>query len=126
MTSPFLDGADPQLTFTVTHTDGAVTLAVAGEIDLATRAQLTEAIDRAVFSIARPQSLVVDLAGVSFMGSTGIHVLLETDKRLADLGIALHIRGASASTLRVMRLTGADTLLHLTADRTDQAERPGA
>ena len=123
MTSSDPYAADPQLACSITQTDGTLTLAVAGEIDLATTPQLTDAIERAVFSIAPPQNFVVDLAEVSFMDSTGAHILVETENRLSDLGISLRIRGATTSTLRLLHLTGVDALLNLTDSRSGEPQR---
>lgn len=59
-----------------------VTVTVAGEIDLDTAGRFRDAALSAL--TAAPKTLRLDLAGVSFMDSTGLHALMAT-KRRADL-----------------------------------------
>lgn len=67
-TSPSDDEID--LTITTVHAEGVTTVAVAGEVDLATADQLSTAGLEAV--AVRPRALVVDLTAVPFMDSTGL------------------------------------------------------
>lgn len=53
----------------------AVVLVVAGEIDLLTAPQFQEALTRALED--RPETLVVDLSKVEFMGSAGLAALVD-------------------------------------------------
>lgn len=54
-------------------------LSVSGEIDIDTYEQFKRVISEAA---ARPDPVIVDLTGVRFLGSIGIHVLLENHSRL--------------------------------------------
>jgi len=68
--SPNDDVVEGDLTITTVHADGVTTVAVAGEIDLATADQLSTAGLEAM--AVRPRALVVDLTAVPFMDSTGL------------------------------------------------------
>jgi len=68
--SPNDDVMDGDLTITTVHADGVTTVAVVGEVDLATADQLSTAGLEAV--AVRPRALVVDLTAVPFMDSTGL------------------------------------------------------
>jgi anti-anti-sigma factor len=65
------------LTVDVARQDDTVTIALAGEFDLATRSK----VERALVPMASGERLVVDLTGLSFIDSTGIRILMELDVR---------------------------------------------
>lgn len=75
------DGFSVNLVAAYEHDPGAAMLGVHGEIDLATAPRLREVLRPVVEGDTR--SVVVDLSEVTFMDSTGVHVLLETLQRLA-------------------------------------------
>ena len=60
--------------------DGYELLAVTGEIDIATSPRLIAALNEAVTDSS--DSVVVDLAGVEFMDSTGLALLARQHRRL--------------------------------------------
>jgi anti-anti-sigma factor len=78
-------------------------VALTGEFDLATAELVHEALARAI-SEARPR-LVIDLGGVTFIDSTGLHTILAAYKRCRDVGTALTIRPGGPNVLRVFELT---------------------
>jgi anti-sigma B factor antagonist len=89
----------------------ALVVHVAGEIDIVTapefRTQLRKACDEAV----APQIVVADLSRVGFMGSAGLSVLVETDKRCRAQFLRLRVVATAASTLRPLQITGLDRVL---------------
>ena len=90
--------------------DGGTTVRVAGEIDMATAPSLQECLDSVTGDV------VVDLAGVPFIDSTGITVLIRDHKRRHAAGAMLTIRGSSPMALRAFEVTGVDRLLDLDGD----------
>ncbi len=88
-----------------THRDADVaTVTAVGEIDLST----ADALQHAITDVQgdRPIAVVVDLAGVTFIDSAGINVLL-TGKRLADeRGQDYRVTGAGGMVREVLELTG--------------------
>lgn len=84
-------------------TTGEPLVTVSGELDLASAddflAEVTEAAgDGAV--------LVLDLAGVSFMDSTGLGALIKVRNRLVDRGGEITLTAVSPAVERVLELTG--------------------
>jgi anti-anti-sigma factor len=79
-----------------------VTLAIHGEIDIASVPALECEIDLA--AELAPSEIVLDMGGVSFIDSTGLRLLLRTQAK-AD-GWQLVLRNVPDQALRVFELTG--------------------
>jgi anti-anti-sigma factor len=79
---------------------------VVGELDMATAPQVTEAID----SLARAgaQRVVVDLAGVSFLDSTGVSALCLAQAKLEVSGAVLVLGPLSSQVDGVLRMVGLE------------------
>ena len=58
-----------------------------------------------------PQQLVVDCAGVTFMDSAGIAILLRLWQRMEELGGSIHIRDLPEQPGRVFRAAGLARLI---------------
>ncbi|OZM70117.1 hypothetical protein CFN78_26970 [Amycolatopsis antarctica] len=95
-------------------TSGAATtvLEVTGEVDLSTADQLAEAIDAAA-SADEVELVTVDLAGVSFMDSAGLRVLVSGMKQADARGAKLVVAGPQPQVRKVFELTGLDEVLGL-------------
>ncbi len=94
---------------------------VRGEIDLATVPKLRECLT----SLAG--DVIVDLGDVSFVDSQAIGLLLAEHHRREKVGGCLSVRGASATALRVLEVTGAAQLLNLEDDGSeDPRSEPAA
>jgi anti-anti-sigma factor len=89
--------------------DATTRLAVTGELDLATAAELGEHVRRVVGD--RPAQLVVDLAGVTFCDSSGIEALLRACAAATERGIAFRVVNPGRVTRRAFQLTGVLDLL---------------
>lgn len=78
-----------QLTLERTTGDDYELLVVAGDIDIASASRLITGLNEAVGDCDKP--VVVDLAAVEFMDSTGLALLLNAHRRLArrDQGFAV-------------------------------------
>jgi len=91
---------------TVQVVDGnPVMVRVTGEVDLLAAPELARPL-RELIVRRKPPAIEVDLAGVPFMDSTGIQVLVSahTDARAAD--IPFRVRDVSSSVRRVLAMTG--------------------
>jgi anti-sigma B factor antagonist len=84
--------------------DSGATLAVAGEIDMATRPDLVKALE-AVFAEG-VRSVTVDLAGVTFMDCFGMSALIHGRELAADRACGYRVVGATGMPLLVLRMTG--------------------
>jgi anti-sigma B factor antagonist len=125
--------AEPSLSVRTDRTGSTLTLHVTGEVDMATAPRLAAALDTALDPAAapdaisdaapdaisdaeRPRRLVVDLAGVGFLDSAGLHVLIDLAARLDPAGCELAVVcPVGAPPRRVIELTGLAGLLGLTA-----------
>lgn len=88
----------------------AVTLVIAGELDLETAPKLA---DRVAGEIAAEvATLTLDLAELTFMDSSGLRLLIELDQQAAGAPWSLTLRAPKHAAARtVLRLTGADAAL---------------
>ena len=87
-----------------THHDGnAVIVAIAGELDLATAEPVREAVAKAM-SQAR-QRLIIDLGGLTFIDSSGLHAILDAYKLSQDVVPAFTIRPGPPNVQLVFALT---------------------
>jgi anti-anti-sigma factor len=94
---------------------GVVCLAITGEIDIAAAPRIRKAIDSAFGS--GPAVLIVDVRAVTFMGSEGLRLLLETQLRARREGTNLRIHVAPGPAYRVMTVTGCASRLPLMLDQ---------
>jgi anti-sigma B factor antagonist len=86
---------------TVDPTDSGWT--IAGEVDASNVDRLAEAFARRPLDDG--DGVVLDVAGVTFLDSSGLRVLLDLRRRLGDEG-EVTLRGASRSVQRLLELTG--------------------
>ena len=95
----------------LTRTDDGptVVIAVTGDLDIATADQLFREANEALRAGA-PTTLVLDLAGVSFLDSSGIGTLVELRNVAGDTGGALLLRNPSDRTRRLLQITALDTV----------------
>ena len=94
------------LSVTTTRHDDVSVVTVDGEVDVYTAAQLRQTLDEEI--AAGHDRLVVDLDGVSFLGSTGLGVLVGRLKLVRNSSGWLRIVCSSERILRVFRITGLD------------------
>ena len=89
---------------TITSHAGAshVTITLAGELDGYTAPRLRAAIEGAGSDVA---AITLDVAGVSFIDSTGISILVWAHKRVAEQGGELVLRGPRPDVYRVLEIT---------------------
>ena len=58
----------------------------------------------------RPKELILDFAGVGFMDSSGIGLVMGRYKLAQELGAELRLCGLTAGSKRVMQIAGMDKL----------------
>ena len=84
--------------------DLSVTIAAEGEIDVSCASELRAAIDGALAGEA--ESIVVDLAQVPYIDSTGIGVLVGAVHRGADAGVSVRVANPQRNVRRVLEMLG--------------------
>ena len=99
------------------HLDGSAVLMVRGEVDMATSPILGDAVER---TLALGVPVVLDFAGVTFMDSSGLNVLLLAGQTVDRPGFVT-VRNPSPLVRRLLTVTRLDGLVGLdtnfTADR---------
>jgi anti-sigma B factor antagonist len=90
----------------VISSDGS-RLVVSGEIDAHTAPSLAAAID------AAGDSVTLDLAGVEFVDSSGLRVLIDAHQRLAEQDGSLTIASPSEAVTRLFEISGVDDYLSI-------------
>jgi anti-anti-sigma factor len=101
---------------------GAVRLRVSGEIDIATAPSLLDSVLCAGLAYDAGHRVVVDLAGVAFIDSSGLAALCEAHRWLANQEQILVIASPPEHVAHLFELTGLDQVLRLdlgTEDATD-------
>jgi anti-sigma B factor antagonist len=95
----------------VSIAESCAIVVVAGEVDIATAPALRAAIDAVVADGA--SQVVVDLAGVRFMDSSGLNVLVGVVKHLGfgSLGVV----ATKANICRVFSISGVDAIIPIFA-----------
>jgi anti-sigma B factor antagonist len=93
----------------------AAGVAVRGELELATAAQLSEALDEAIRATEGP--FVIDLSNVGFLDSSGIACLIRARALLGREDRVLGLICPPGSARRALELTGVDELVALYGSR---------
>ena len=97
---------------TVTSRDSALTIALSGEIDHHAARELMAQLDQAIAE-RLPAQLVLDLSGVTFMDSSGIAVLLRTQRQMGHTGGSLRAVNIPAQARKVLDAAGIGRLISL-------------
>jgi anti-anti-sigma factor len=92
------------LAWTALETDSTIELALFGEWDLAQRDVVGEAISAALKH--HPGHVVLDLSGVTFMDSSGVHGVCEVNDRCAQQTIELMIIPGPRPVQRLFEICG--------------------
>ncbi|SDI79831.1 anti-anti-sigma factor [Actinokineospora alba] len=98
----------------------SVLVRVAGEVDLATAAELRGVLAAAA-DLGDARVLVADLSDVTFFGSAGLTVLLTAHERGCETGVPfVVVPGVESSARRILEITEMLEVL-TTADSVDSA-----
>jgi anti-sigma B factor antagonist len=102
--------ADQQIKVVVERTEhGVAVLRVAGEIDLLTASVLGEHLRNELGPASR--SIVLDLTGVTFLGSSGLSEIVSASQAAAEDQISVCMVATNRAVLRPLEVTGLLTLL---------------
>lgn len=107
----------------ITHDDGrCLTLRLVGELDHAAAQTVMPGIEDAVEEYL-PRRCVLDLTGVNFMDSSGIAVILKTDRLLRQTGGVLALSGVPGQVRRVLDVAGLTKIVPVLDDREKECEQ---
>ena len=82
-----------------------------GELDEYNAALVRQEVDGAIDAHASCERVIVNLAGVKFMDSTGIGFLIGRYKRLKRYGIPMYISNPNLPADKILSLSGVYTLI---------------
>ena len=92
--------------------DGDASLViVTGEIDLSTSTRVNRELDAVLDREPPPARLRLDLAGVSFMDTSGVAVLLKARRRALEHGCRFSVSSSSPTITRLLEVTGLTEML---------------
>src|ERR1041384_75413 len=103
-------GAD-MAPFEVNRINDDTTLVVRGSLDINSAPALAEEIDKIV--AARPAKVVVDLAMLDLIDSSGVAALVKLYKGVRNMGGAMTISGARDQPLAIFKLLRMDKVFNL-------------
>jgi anti-sigma B factor antagonist len=116
VTKTHCDNADVPLLVRPEKRGGAFVIHVTGELDLASSPILDELLSETE-SMAEP--LVLELTGVTFMGSSGLELLMKHGERCRAAGRTMLVVANSRAVLRPISLTGLTTAVTLVSTLAD-------
>ena len=94
--------------FSVKQHDGGLVL-VAGELSLAEAPMLEQRLTELL--AGTPPAIVVDLAGVEFIDSSGLSVLIRAQQQASARGVPFGVRNPRSQAHRLFSLTGLEERL---------------
>ena len=103
------------------HVDDIPVLDVVGEIDIYTTPQFKEAVGKVIDEGKR--GIIINMAQVSYMDSSGFGTLLSATKRLRPLSGSLHLIACNEAITRMLQITRLNTIfgVHKTEEEALQA-----
>lgn len=103
--------------YKLTHDGDTMTASLYGEIDHHTAKSVRTVIDGDMYE-THPKRLMLDLAGVSFMDSSGLGLILGRMSKAEEIGCRVVISGASDSVFRMLDLAGIGRLIKIECKKT--------
>jgi anti-sigma B factor antagonist len=102
-------GSEPQFTAQITSRNGVASIALRGELDMATVPDLEGHL--APFESDGVSSIMLDLRELTFMDSVALHSIIRARERAKTNGQRLILVGARPSARRLFELTCTEYLL---------------
>ena len=93
-----------EIVTSVDRDESTVTVALRGEVDVLTVDQVRVALTEAL--AARPRDIVVDLAELTFIDSTGLGALIFGFQRARDAGVRYRLAHPSRTVRQILVLSG--------------------
>jgi anti-sigma B factor antagonist len=92
------------------QSDQTVTIALSGEVDYTTAQQFREAVC-GVLTGGHVRGLIIDLARVSFLDSTGVGSIVVARRICTEFGVRLQLRDVNPFIARLFSVLGVSDLL---------------
>ena len=94
--------------------DGMVRISLRGELDLSTVGKVDDELERV--EAASPNVVLLDLASLTFLDSTGLRCVVRADERARDEGRRLVVVKGPEAVQRVFEITRLEERLELVDD----------
>ncbi len=88
--------------------DGAAVLRVTGDMEADTAYQVPDEV-AALFDVASPREVVLDLSGVTFLDSVGLGMLVRAQDEALAHDAGFRLRAPSEPVSRILSITAMDT-----------------
>ena len=95
---------------TVEYQNGILTIRLIGEVDHAAASAAMNAVEMAVEEYM-PRQCVLDFSDLSFMDSSGIAVILKSERLMRQMGGGTAIQSANAQVMRVLEIAGLAAMI---------------
>lgn len=108
--------------FTVLESkDGTLTVRLTGEIDHHCAGKMRDEIDAAI-EYHRPERLILDFGGVSFMDSSGIGLVMGRYRLMKSIGGEVTVANTPKPLKKVMRISGLYDLAKFDDEEENKSE----
>jgi anti-sigma B factor antagonist len=87
---------------------GCAIIQICGELDISTTPDLRERLLEVLADRPTPSRLILDLSKLEFMDSSGVAVLINTERRARLLGSAVVLAALQRPVSRILQVCGVD------------------
>ncbi len=101
---------------TTAYSSGQLVVYLSGELDHHSARTVMDAIDGLVDKYL-PRDLILDMSGVSFMDSSGIALILRTQRRQKETGGRACVENPASQPMRVIDASGIDRIVPVKGGR---------
>jgi anti-anti-sigma factor len=102
--------------------DGALVIALAGELDLVNAPRWED--ELAAIEANPPETMILDLRGISFIDSTGLRAVIAADQRARSSNRRLVVVGGAPAVDRLFSVTQLEQRLEIVDDPDAVSESP--
>lgn len=90
--------------------DDKMIIYLSGEIDHHSAREIREGVDRLILT-HRPRTFILDLAGVDFMDSSGLGLVLGRYRKIKELSADMFLANADERTMKILKMAGVDKII---------------
>ena len=94
------------------YSSGRLTIRLSGELDHHGSREAMQKIDVLIDEYL-PRDTAIDMSGLSFMDSSGIALILRTERRMREMGGRVAVLNPGKQPLRVIDASGIDRLIQV-------------
>ena len=111
--APARGDADDQITLTVRRNGSHTVIEVGGEVDMLTSPQLRATVLEQLAETVGVELVVLDLDAVTFLGTSGLAVLIEVREAAHMAGVELRLACTARRVLRPLTIAGLVSLFDI-------------